>query len=206
MLHDYKDLLGKVSPVVKREIVEQTFREIAEEKPYPHSYQTICKEGRDFAVGARMLASSHSAWLKLLRKSGELQSAGEEIYYDGKAIADVFIQSVQQYGETFYPFSTGPFRCAVNQLVLFVKNTEQRFAPYARFHIKQIENQSKLSLEQESKLVDITPIIHCKKIKAVACIDHVETENLPSDFLGNASGTSIYNRAFTGSSSNILMI
>ncbi len=196
-----------LSKVARDKIISETFLEIESGVCQPHSYQTITKEGRDFSIGARMISTSTDNWEIYILKNGKIIPTGSYKSFTGKMIADIFVDSVNRYGKTYYPL-TGDFTKieGLNQLVIFVKDrTRNKYLPYARFIISEIIKQDQLSIQQATFVTDITPIIHYE-FKTLLELKEVETQNLPLDFLGNTSGVGVYQRAFKGCSSNILMI
>lgn len=133
-----------------------------------------------------------------------ITSTGKEKFYTGKEIADIFINSFKKYGETFYPITGSIIKLMAKHLILFVKN-EYKYIPYAQFNIAESIETSGLSLDQAKSIVDLNPIMN-SKYKTLLRINQLKTENLPTTYLGNTSGEDIYNRAFKGSSPNIVII
>ncbi len=203
---EIKDL-GYLSKAVKDLIQEETYQEIITGKQYKHSLQTITKENRTVAVGARMTSRPFN-WnqFTLNLNNSQIVATGSSCKYTGKDIADIFINSVLKHGNSYYPLPGDWRKNGVQQLVLFIKdNAAKRYVPYARFSIDEIISSSRMTAAQLANIIDITPVCYCQ-YKTVLHISDVQTTNLPTDYIGNNSGVSIYDLAFSGSSPNILMI
>lgn len=139
------------------------------------------------------------------RQDGKTVAVGSSKRYSGKDIADIYIQSVKLLEKSYYPISGDWSNTGAKQLILFVKDSNlKKYIPYARFEIA-----SSMTTSMETKhfdcLSDITPFCY-SNYKTVLEITHVETENSPTDFIGNNSSLPIYELAFKGPSAKILMI
>ncbi len=184
-------------------IIQQSFKEKETGLIQMHSINSIIDQGRDIAIGSRM-TSKPMKWRMFQHLDGNLVDSENVKKYSGKDIAQIFIDSAKLNGKTFYPIAGDWRNLGVNQLVLFVKNG-QKYLPYARFDVKSIQIKSRMSPEEMTTLVDVTPLAYCT-YKSILEIELRDESNLPEDYIGNRSGTSIYCVAFKGSSPNILII
>lgn len=196
--------LNLLTKEAQKEILMQTFNEIVDsQNPQSHSLQSIISQNRDISLASRM--SSKPLNLKCYSLiNNKITSTGKAKIYTGKEIADIFINSVKKYGETFYPITGSIAKLIAQHIILFVKD-EYKYIPYAQFNIAESIETSSLSLEQAKSIVDPNPIMN-SRYKTLLRINQLKTENLPTTYLGNASGEDIYNKAFKGSSPNILII
>ena len=168
-----------------------------------HSLCDIVKQNRHLAIAARMTSKPLQWYYRTLDTKGNI-TCSELKAYTGADVAQIFVESVQKNKFCYYPLTGNWKDTGVQQLVLFVK-TKGTYMPYARFHIDDIVPNTQMTANQLSTLVDITPALNCKH-KSLLKISEVETENLPSNFLGLRSGKDLYEVAFKGSSPNIMMI
>lgn len=184
-------------------IQNHTYEEILKDEKQKHSLQTIVAENRQIAIGARM-TSRPITLSQFERQEGKTVAVGSSKRYSGKDIADIYVQSVKMHGKSYYPIAGDWINTGVSQLILFVKDSNlKKYIPYARFGISHF--LTTMETEQFDCLTDITPFCF-STYKTVLEITNVETQNLPSDFIGNNSSLSIYDLAFKGPSANILMI
>ena len=197
-----------LSPLARNEIYEQTMAEIKTKSCMPHSYQTLLKENRAFSVGVRM-SSSDRLFDQHKLQAGKLTPTGNLVSYSGSQIADIFVNSVRQNHTCWFPLS-GDFSnvFGLKYLYLFSKiayTNTRKYIPFARFTISSVLKQEELTEQQLKTFTDPTLIAYCN-FKSVFEITDVKTNDLPQDYLGNASATSVYARAFRGQNPYVLMI
>lgn len=202
-MFNYEDLI-LLTKEAQKEILTQTFNQILDsQKTQPHSLQNIISENREISIAARM--SSKPLNFKCYSIiDNKITNTGEEKIYTGKDIANIFIDSLKKYGETFYPITGSITKLIVKHLILFVKS-EDKYIPYCQFNIEEAINTSSLSLDQAKSIVDPNPIMN-SRYKTLLRINQLKVKNLPTTYLGNTSGEDIYNKAFKGSSPNIVII
>lgn len=188
-LFGYKEFF-KHSRAVQQCIIENTFNEIYTEKPQLHSLQSIVAQNRMLAVGCRMIGR------------GTITMNGKE--FTGKDVADVYIESVTKNTKCYYPLTGDWTETDVKQLILFVK-TNGAYIPYARFDIDDIIKTDKQPANFNKYCVEPN-FLNDFHYKTLLIISNVQTDNLPKSFIGVRSGMDIYDRAFHGSSPNILIL
>lgn len=188
----------------QNKILKQTIEEARTSIKQPHSIQTIVAEDRDIGLAARMTSKPLSFRCYTLGNNEIMESDNIKLY-TGKEIADIFINSVNRYGETFYPI-TGNItkQIELQYLILFIKEGD-KYIPYVRFNIVELIKTSTLSVNQAKSIIDPTPIMN-STYKTLLRINEPKTKGLPNTYLGNTSGEDIYAKAFKGSSPNIVII
>ncbi len=185
-------------------IIDETIQEIDTGIPSDFSFQAIIREGRKPALAARMTSKVLVFQRARLGQDGLISIEGTQ-RYSGQNIADIFVNSVRTSSYTFYPITgTLPTQGGLEQLILFVKGKE-KYEPYARFNITDIKYITAITNSMASTLVDVTPIFNMH-YTSVLKIENVVTNNLPQNYLGNASAEGIYQKAFKGAAPVIVCI
>jgi len=176
--------------LVQQFILKDTFKELTTGEKQLHSLQTILNQNRMLAVGCRMLGR------------GGVTINGK--IFTGKDIADVYVNSVLNYGFSYYPLTGDWTKTDVKQLVLFVKNSN-KYVPYARFAIDEVilSDTQPNDFNQHCTEADF---LNGFKYKTILKISEVQITDLPKSFIGVKSGMDIYDCAFHGSSPNIFIL
>lgn len=187
-------------------IVLDTINEAENRSPCAHSILSIIAQKREIAVAARMTSRPYK-WNMCRVEGTSIVTDGDSRTYTGQQVAEIVVQSAKQNIAdklvTYYPLAGDWRDTGIRQLILFVKDN-QKYRAYARFQVEAIELR-KMSKEEMATWIDITPVAYCT-YRSVLKIRLLDTENLPEDFLGNRSGKSVYEVAFTGSSPNLVCI
>lgn len=200
------DELDFLTGAARNEIIQETLIEIKTNTRQPHSYQSIISQNRGFSVGIRLSATDRLFETHILTDD-KLVPTGHMLYWSGRDIGDVFVQSVLKSGKTYFPISGDYSRIeGLRYLYLFSRMPQAKaYQPFAKFEIVAITSQEQLDLPQMRTLTDPTTFAY-STFKTIFEITNVETDNLPEDMLGNASGISIYDRAFKGQNPAVFMI
>lgn len=183
----------KIPNVSQTTIIGNTIQESKTGERQAHSIQTIIAQNRDLAVGCRMLGR------------GYITHNGKD--YSGKDIADVYIKSVEKYGCTYFPLTGSWERTGIKKLILFVKNNDGKYIPYATFDISNIFQAE--SFQKKFDDYCIVPEFHKNfRYKSILEIkeEKEKSKDNPTTYLGVSSGKDIYECAFRGSAPNILII
>jgi len=195
------DQFWKLPNRAKETIIDQTFDQKNSNSIKPHSINSILSANRDIAIGARMTSKP----LQFKQYDQNLQYLGTMSHYTGHQIADIFVNSVNQYGATYYPITGDWTKSPQKHLIIFVK-ANGRYEPYAKFSIDEILRCSTISQNQASSLTDPTPVMNCtfKCLLKISAVSTTFMQNI--SFLGLTSGVDIYDRAFKGGSPIILIL
>lgn len=200
------DELDFLTGAARNEIIKETLLEIKTKTRQPHSYQSILAQSRGYSVGIRLSSTARLFETHILTDD-KLVPTGKMLYYSGRDIGDVFVKSALLSGKTYFPVSGDYSRIeGLRYLYLFSRTPQAKaYQPIAKFEIVAITSQEQLDLLQMRTLTDPTPFAY-STFKTIFEIANVETDNLPEDMLGNASGISIYERAFKGQNPAVFMI
>ena len=189
---DYTDFANQPR-LVQQFIIKETLKEIHTQEQQLHSLQSIVAQNRMLAVGCRMIGR------------GTITINGKN--YTGRDVADVYINSVANYAYSFYPITGDLGKANVRQLVLFVKLNGSKYVPYARFDIDEIIKTDTQPTDFNQHFSEKDFLINSGfRYKTVLKISNVQTTDLPKSFIGITSGMDVYDRAFHGSSPNILIL
>ncbi|WP_312369693.1 hypothetical protein [Lachnoclostridium sp.] len=201
-------IIEKEFSVLKKICIESIEMDTLEEaktgQKMKNSLNTIFREGRLPAVGARM--TSKPLTINEYKVSDEkIIQTGKILTLTGMNIKDMFVESVMKYGYTFYPYSGDlPKEQGLKQLRLFVKIGE-KYNCLAKFDIEEVIKTNELTVEQAKKMVDPSIVINWS-FNYLIRICNVQIKDLPSSYLGSASGLDIYEKAFNGGCPNIVLI
>lgn len=173
-------------------IVQETFEEIKTGEYSHFSLHSILGQDRELSIGARMT-------------SRPLSCVQNGKSYSGEEIADIFKNSVSRFKKSFYPLTGDWTKMNVKRLVLFVKRNNC-YVPYVSFNISEKSLQTTLTSTQQSCVTDpaVFSLFTFKTVLEIT--EPVLTKDFPETFLGVTSGKDIYERAFKGSSPNILIL
>lgn len=195
-----------LSPRAQKAIDRQTRDEVYFGTPMPHSYQTICKEKRSFAIAARMIPSITPPLDEVRVVNNAFQITGAQRSYTGEKIARAYVEDAKKFGSTFFPIPGIIRGDGIEQLIIFTKSTlEGRYLPFARFNVGHRFACSNISVEMADYISDPT-VIKNATFQTLISISNPETDNLPTDYLSNYSAESIYDRSFLGGQSIIFVI
>lgn len=175
-------------------IIRATFNELTTGVKEAHSLMTIKQENRDLAVGCRMIGKGY-------------HFSSNNIKYDGKDTADIFIDSVKKFGKTYYRLRGDWTNTNVKQLILFVKSNNSIYQPYARFDIRECKiTNDVITTNKLAQYCTVPEVYDTMPHKTLLEITNVQTTDLPKSFMGITSGKDIYDKAFKGGAPSILMI
>ena len=184
-----KEIYDLLPNRTKDVIMSDTFAEFQTGTSYPYSLQSLFAGNRSLAVGARM----NSGYIRV-----------NDTPLSGQQIADIFINSVLQFGYTYYPLTGDWKNSNVEQLILFVKK-ENRYYPYARFQVDECisTNEPPADFDTHCTNPDLLDVFDYKSILKIS---NVDVGNLPKNYLAVTSGKDVITYSFKGSAPNILMI
>lgn len=195
-----------LSPGAQKVIDRQTRDEVFFGNPMPHSYQTICKEKRSFAIAARMIPTITPPLNEVRVVNNTFQLTGRQRSYTGEEIARAYVDDAKKFGATYFPIPGKIRGDGIEQLIIFTKPTpEDRYLPFARFKVGHRVTSSDISVQMAVYISDPT-VIRNATFQTLITISSPETDNLPTDFLSNYSAESVYDRSFLGGQSIVFVI
>lgn len=195
------EMFNRITPVAKREICKQTMEQVYHAEKRPHSYQTICAEGRSLAIATRLSGTQLLDEFRLV--NDEIQKTGGKRIYTSEQLVKAYVSDAIDI--TYYPLN-GVIKENVEQLILFARPTPiDVFRPYARFKVGEPIKTRSINILQASHFSDLTVIMNTN-FQTLLPISCPETGDLPTDYLSTYSGESIYDRSFKGGSQIIFVI
>lgn len=192
----YEEFQSIPSALAREVIMRATNTEILTGVKHPFSLQTIAAENRRLGLACRMMGKD----LLVVNK----------IAYTGRDIANVYVESVMQNGKMYYPVAYD-MKADIKSLVLFVKSSAGKtyipytYIPYARFDVEDVISTS-TQPDDFNSLSTVPDFLSAFKYTTLLVISNVQTTNLPTDYLGVTSGVSVWERAFKGSSSSVVIV
>lgn len=185
-------------------ICEDSLLEAQTGQQQPHSINTIVSQGRDIGVAHRLTTKP------LTFRVFDTNGAPTNILrpYTAGDIVDIFTDSANRFGETYYPISgdVRTWQWTPCSLVLFTRNKQRRQIPTMKFTIREIIKCDAMTPDMLAHLTDVTPVFNMTYKTVLKISDPVCDFAPDQSYIGLTSGVDIYASAFRGSNPLTLIL